>query len=126
MKKYKYNAVLPFVTIDTDGVRLKITKGDIVAFDGKSFCTEYGRKFALKEKDLVYFSRFYTESENEIFDKLHRQAAVAAMQGLLSDSTTIAACFDVGIDREICIAKSAVAYADALIKELKENYDDRL
>ena len=57
-------------------------------------------------------------------DELRNQAAVSAMQGLLSDNATINAltkdCFKDNMELENKVAMRAVAYADALIKELQK------
>lgn len=61
------------------------------------------------------------------FEDLRSRAAIAAMQGLLSDKATIevcmGACDKTGIDIQTVVARNAVSYADALIKELKEQYE---
>lgn len=56
--------------------------------------------------------------------KLLRKYAGMAMQGLLSDSTSLECCIDAGkqlrISLTTAIARNAIAYANALIKELEE------
>lgn len=47
---------------------------------------------------------------------LRNQAAIAAMQGMLSNPELV----DAGYDYRLTIEKAAVGYADALIEELKK------
>ena len=123
LKRYVYNQHLPYASIDTKGEKFKINEGDIVLFNGKLFATSDGHQFALSEDNRKWFTRLYTEEEESYFIKLRHQAAIAAMQGLLSDAetvkSTIMAGKQAGIGFQTVVARNAVVYADALINELK-------
>ena len=129
-KKYKYNQHAPYVGIDVLGENFKICEGDEIEVesDGELFRTSDGHCFALPTDKMEWFTRIFSEEERNYYIALHHQAAIAAMQGLLSDHTTLEVCVKAegiaGIDAQTFAARFAVSYANALIKELKScGYD---
>lgn len=52
----------------------------------------------------------------QLYNAVRNQAAIAAMQGMLSNPALV----DDGYDYRVTIEKAAVCYADSLIEELKK------
>lgn len=127
LKSYIYNQDAPYVGIDINGKQFKIHKGDEVHFNGELFATEDGHLFALSEERRKWFTRLFSQKEEEYYTELHHQAAIAALQGLLSDHVLLQACLKAGkqlkTDIQTAAARNAVSYADALIKELKYDHE---
>lgn len=75
-------------------------------------------KIDISESSLEkYFKRYYTDEELKVLQSIRNQAAVAAMQRLIYRKNNICIVQRLPSD----VAKEAVKYADALIKELNQN-----
>ena len=69
-----------------------------------------------------YFSLYEESSYNKEQKALRNQAAISAMQGILSNNDTMhaAVCVaDETMSAQVVVARNAIAYADALLQELK-------
>ena len=69
-------------------------------------------------------SAYQLGTEEHDWDALRNQAAIAAMQGILSNNDTMHAAVcaaDETMSAQVVVARNAIAYADALVQELKAN-----
>jgi len=100
-----------FTDIETDTIVTLLPSGD---FDANNV------KFTISESSLEkYFKRYFTDEELKELESIRNQAAVAAMQRLIFRKNNL---YDSIVQREPSdVAKEAVKYANALVKELKQN-----
>lgn len=103
--------VARFADIETDTIVTLLPSGDFDACNVKIHISE-----SSLEK---YFKRYYTDEELKVLESIRNQAAVAAMQRLIYRKNNM---YDSIVQREPSdVAKEAVKYADALVKELTQN-----
>lgn len=62
----------------------------------------------------------YENPLQDYWQDVRERAAIAAMQGILANASLI----DAGYNYRLCVAKDAVVYADALVKQLKEHNNE--
>lgn len=112
-KRFQYTCSAPFASMTTDHQRRIINNGDIIEQAGKYY--KIGKDFIIIEQDSIdkYFQPYYTDDELKFWNDFRNQAAVSAMQAIISLQNPKGC---VNFDR---IADLSVQAADALIKRLR-------
>ena len=75
-----------------------------------------------KNMPWLAYQQGLQDGYNGAFRDLRNQAAIAAMQGILSNNDTMHAAVcaaDETMSTQVVVAKNAITYADALLQELK-------
>lgn len=112
-KQFQYTCSAPFATMTTDHQRRIINDGDIIEQAGKYY--KIGKDLVIIEQDSIdkYFQPYYTDDELKFWNDFRNQAAVSAMQAIISLQNPKGCA---NFDR---IADLSVQAADALIKRLR-------
>lgn len=129
MKKYVYQCIPPYRIEVFDGV-VDIQKGDVITKlyeEGKySHClTDNSVSVSILSEHIEkFFKRVFTKKEEECYQQLRCKAAVAAMQGIMSNLELISRVSlnskTSNISAQQELAELSVTYADALVKALQE------
>ena len=118
MKKYKYVCDLPYA-YEKDGIIHHINKGDVVNREGKSFRTKDGYIIALSDERLEkWFKPVPDLEERGYWISLFHQAAIAAMQGFISNGVVDKGNAD---DSRKFLAETSIKTARKLIGELMKD-----
>lgn len=124
MRDYVYTDILPYRICDSIGRTIDIHKGETVTLiAGKEdyvFFNNY-YEFHIKTEDVKkYFLKVFSPEERKYYKELRDKAAVAAMQGILSNAPYIAAIDDSNEDTIKAIANDALAHANTLVNKIQE------
>jgi len=85
IRNYIYNSSTPLRLIDINGEMFDLHLGDMISFDGNHY--EYcSHKFTIEtNRSKELFIKHLSEEEYRYRRQLHDKAAIAAMQGMLSN-----------------------------------------
>jgi len=125
MRKFICISSVPYV-VNNGGFRITFQKGDSISAvytegDIVHCTTDFGHSFCIQKKDLdKSFEREFDYKEKKYYQQLRDKAAVAAMQGILSNAPYIAAIDDDNEDTIKSIANDALVHANALVNKIKE------
>lgn len=124
MRDYVYTEILPYRICDSIGRTIDIHKGETVTLIAGEEDYVYFKnydEFHIKTEDVKkYFRKVFSEEERKYYKELRDKAAVAAMQGILSNAPYIVAIDDNNEDTIKAIANDALVHANTLVNKIQE------
>lgn len=124
MRDYVFTEILPYRICGSMGSVIEIHKGETVTLIAGEEDYVYFKnydEFHIKTEDVKkYFCKVFSSEERKYYKELRDKAAVAAMQGILSNAPYIAAIDDNNEDTIKAIANDALVHANTLVNKIQE------